>query len=125
MSEEPWWKQSIAEMIGAFALVFVGAGSVIATSEPGFDASTAFVARGLAIGAVIMAMASALSHVSGGQITPAVTLGLLAAGKIRAKLATAIVAFQLVGSLLAALLLLAIYSPDAASPTSSLGTPHL
>ena len=121
MPEEPWWKQGAVEMIGAFALVFVGAGSVVATSAQGFDPSVAFVARGLAIGAVIMAMASALAHVSGGQITPAVTLGLLAAGRIRAKVAGAIVAFQLVGSVLAGLLLLAIYP----SAPGSLGTPRL
>jgi MIP family channel proteins len=121
MTDERWWKQGIAESIGAFALVLVGAGSVVATSTGGFDASSAFIARGLAVGAVIMAMASALAHVSGGQITPAVTIGLLAAGKIRATLAVTIIAFQLVGSILAGLLLLAIYPATPAS----LGTPHL
>lgn len=120
MTEEPWWKQGIAELIGAFALVFVAAGTVIATSAQGFDAGAAFVARGLAIGLVIAAMASALAHVSGGQITPAVTVALLAAGKIRATLAVAIIAFQIAGSVLAGLLLLAIY------PTHpSLGTPQM
>jgi len=121
LRDEPWWKQGIAEMIGAFALVFVGAGSVVATSGQAFDAGTAFVARGLAVGAVIMAMASALAHVSGGQITPAVTVGLLAAGKIRATLAAAILAFQLAGSVLAGLFLLAIYP----SALGNLGTPRL
>jgi glycerol uptake facilitator-like aquaporin len=101
--------------------VLVGAGSVVATSVQGFDLSTAFVARGLAVGAVIMAMASALAHVSGGQITPAVTVGLLAAGKIRATVAAGIIAFQLVGSVLAGLLLLAIYP----SAPGNLGTPRL
>lgn len=121
MPEEPWWKQGVAEMIGAFALVFVGAGTVAATSVQGFDPSAAFVARGLAVGFVIMAMASALSHVSGGQISSAVTVGLLAAGRIRATVAGAIIAFQLLGSVLAGLLLLAIY------PTipGNLGTPQL
>jgi MIP family channel proteins len=119
--DEPWWKQGIAEMLGAFALVFVGAGTVVATSTQGFDASTAFVARGLAVGAVIMAMASALAHVSGGQISPAVTVGLLAAGKIRATLAGTIILFQLIGSILAGLLLLVIY-PTA---PGGLGTPEL
>jgi len=121
LRDEPWWKQGIAEMIGAFALVFVGAGSAVATSGQAFEAGTAFVARGLAVGAVIMAMASALAHVSGGQITPAVTVGLLAAGKIRAKLAAVIIAFQLIGSVLAGFLLLAIYR---AGP-GTLGTPSL
>lgn len=120
MADEPWWKQGIAELIGAFALVLVGAGSAIATSAQGFDPSTAFLARGLAIGMVIAAMASALSHVSGGQITPAVTVGLLAAGRIRGTLALAIVGSQLLGSVLAALLLRAIYPASA-----SLGTPQL
>ena len=121
MTDEPWWKQGIAEMIGAFALVFVSAGTVIATTGQGIDPAAALLARAVASGVVIVAMASAIAHISGGQITPAVTVGLLAAGKIRAPLAGAIIAFQLVGSVLAGLLLLVLYP----SGLGGLGTPSL
>lgn len=121
VTEEPWWKQGIAELIGAFALVFVGGGTFVATAGLGIDPAAAFLARAVASGVVIAAMASALAHISGGQISSAVTVGLLAAGKIRAPLAGAIIAFQLAGSVLAGLLLLMIYP----SGLGDLGTPRL
>jgi glycerol uptake facilitator-like aquaporin len=121
VTEEPWWKQGLAELIGAFALVFVGAGTFVATAGQGTDPAAAFLARAIASGVVIMAMASALAHISGGQISSAVTVGLLAAGKIRAPLAGVIIAFQLAGSILAGFLLLVIYP----SGLVGLGTPRL
>ena len=107
MADEAWWKQSLAELLGAFALVFVGAGSVVATANLRSD--SALVARSLAHGIVIMAMASALAPISGGQISPAVTVGLLIGRKIKPNLAATIIVFQLVGSVLAGILLYAIY----------------
>lgn len=121
MAEEAAWKQALAELIGAFALVFVGAGSVAATASLG--AEEALVTRALAHGIVIMAMVSAIGPISGGQISPAVTIGLLVGRKIRGGLAGAIIAAQLLGSVLAGFLLLAIYPEPAQA--GGLGTPAL
>lgn len=117
--EPGWWKQALAEAIGAFALVFVGAGSVAATANLG--GQEALVTRALAHGVVIMVMASALAHISGGQISPAVTFGLWVGRKIKADLAAVIIVAQLVGSVVAGFLLLAIYPLK----DGGLGTPGL
>jgi MIP family channel proteins len=59
-----------AEAIGAFALVFVGAGAIM-VDEKGGGLGTVGVA--LAFGLVIMAMVYAVGHVSGAHLNPAVT----------------------------------------------------
>lgn len=122
MAGEAWWKQALAELIGAFALVFVGAGSVAATA--GLTGQEALVSRALAHGIVIVAMVSAIGPISGGQISPAVTIGLLVGRKIRPGLAGIIIVFQLLGSILAGFLLLAIYPlKDGGLGTPGLGGP--
>ena len=74
-------QRGFAEFVGAFALVFVGAGSIIATS--GGNLTAIALAHGLAIGV----MASAVGHISGGHFNPAVTLGFLVARRIEPVLA--------------------------------------
>src|SRR5260221_1112325 len=68
----------LAEFIGTFAFVFIGAGAAAVVGNgvglPGITA-VAF-AHGLAI----MAFAFAYGSVSGGHFNPAVTIGVLAAG---------------------------------------------
>jgi len=64
-------QRGVAEFVGTFALVFVGAGSIIATH--GSNLTAIALAHGLAIGV----MASAVGHISGGHFNPAVTLGFL------------------------------------------------
>jgi hypothetical protein len=61
--------------------VFVGAGSIIATS--GGNLTAIALAHGLVIGV----MASAVGHISGGHFNPAVTLGFLVARRIEPMLA--------------------------------------
>ena len=69
-----------AELIGTFALIFVGVGAIAGTAigkdQPGL------VAIALAHGLTIAVMASATLAISGGHLNPAVTLGALSAGKI-------------------------------------------
>jgi len=73
--EAGWGKKVLGEGLGAFALVVVGAGSVLAASTAGSDVLL-YATLGHAF--VIAVMATALGPISGGQITPAVTLGLIA-----------------------------------------------
>jgi MIP family channel proteins len=67
----------VAEFIGAFALTFIGAGSICAdvyltsTGQSGIGLLAIAVAHGLAIGISV----TALGHVSGGHFNPAITLG--------------------------------------------------
>lgn len=102
-------KALVAEFIGTFALIFIGAGAgVIAGLGIGNLATVAF-----AHGLVIVVFAYAYGHISGTHINPAVTIGLLIAGKIDAMKAGLYIVVQLVGGIVAAYLLLAILGGTA------------
>lgn len=88
----------LAELIGTFALIFIGAGAgALAAADGG-----GLVGVALAHGLVIVGFAYAYGHISGTHINPAVTLGVWAAGKIDTTRALAYVAAQLVGGIVGA-----------------------
>lgn len=69
-----------AEFIGTFWLVFGGCGSAILAA--GFpDVGIGFVGVSLAFGLTVVTMAYAVGGISGGHFNPAVTLGLVLAGR--------------------------------------------
>lgn len=84
-----------AELIGTFALVFVGAGA----GALGLGGLTGVA---FAHGLVVLAFAYAFGHISGTHVNPAVTIGILVAGKIDAAKAASYIVFQLIGGVLAA-----------------------
>src|SRR5213078_709430 len=88
-------RKAIAEFVGAFTLIFIGAGAIIT----GGNLLLVAFAHGLAIGV----MASAFGRISGGHFNPAVTLGALVGRQISARLAAVYWASQLLGALSAAL----------------------
>lgn len=79
----------VAEFVGTFALIFIGAGA------GALQAGVVGIA--FAHGLVVLALAYAYGHLSGTHINPAVTAGLLAAGKIDVKRAASYWFFQLLG----------------------------
>lgn len=85
----------LAEFIGTFALIFIGAGA-------GALGDGGLVGVALAHGLVIVGFAYAYGHISGTHINPAVTLGVWAAGKIDTTRALAYVAVQLLGGIVGA-----------------------
>jgi len=109
-------RKAIAEFVGAFTLIFIGAGAIIA----GGDLLLVAFAHGLAIGV----MASAFGRISGGHFNPAVTLGALVGRQITARLAAVYWASQLLGALAAALALFLVF-PSSIWQPSHLGTPAL
>ena len=112
-------RRSVAELVGTFALVFIGCGAVL-TAGP--DAGAGNLEVALAFGLVIGVMVSALSHISGGHFNPAVTLGFLITRRLSLVLAVAYWLVQFAGAVLAALLLRWIY-PETQEAT--LGAPAL
>lgn len=106
----------IVEFLGVFLLVFAGAGAIIGTG--GQD----LVAIALAHGLAIAVMVAAAGHISGGVYNPAVAIGLMAAGKLSIPRGTLFIVAQLLGGIVAALLLKGIF-PAAAIDAVSLGTP--
>lgn len=85
----------IAEFVGTFALIFIGAGA-------GALGIGGVVGVAFAHGLVVLALAYAYGHLSGTHVNPAVTAGLLAAGKIDAKRAASYWFFQLLGGIVGA-----------------------
>jgi aquaporin Z len=115
-------KAFLAEFIGTFALIFVGAGSIAVNHYNGGD--TQLLGIALAHGLTIAVMVSATAAISGGHLNPAVTIGLLSAGYIDLKNATGYVLSQLAGAALAALLL-GIVIPISSVSAVNLGIPAL
>ena len=100
-------RRGIAELVGAFALIFVGMGSIV------FAGPAGLLGVALAHGLTIAIMASAVGHISGGHFNPAVTLGFLVTRRIAPSLAAVYWAAQLAGAVLGALALRATFPEEA------------
>lgn len=92
-----------AEITGTFLLVFAGCGAVVVNDLYGgvlghLGVSTVF-------GLVVMAVIYSLGSVSGAHINPAVTIGFWMAGRLEAKLIPQYVIAQIIGAVLAGVLL--------------------
>ncbi len=102
-------KKLAAEFLGTFWLVFGGCGSaVLAAAFPHVGIGLLGVA--LAFGLTVVTMAYAVGHISGGHFNPAVTLGLVAAGRTTVNEAIGYVIVQVVGAIAAAAVLAYIAS---------------
>ncbi len=102
-------RRLLAEFLGTFWLVFGGCGSaVLAAAYP--ELGIGFAGVALAFGLTVLTMAYAVGGISGGHFNPAVTVGLLAAGKFDGKDLVPYVVAQLVGAVVAALALYLVVS---------------
>jgi aquaporin TIP len=115
-------KALLAEFIGTFALIFVGAGSIAVNHYNGGD--THLLGIALAHGLTIAVMVSATAAISGGHLNPAVTIGLLSTGYIDLKNAFGYILSQLLGAVVAAALL-GLVIPVADLKAVNLGIPAL
>ena len=102
-------KKLSAEFLGTFWLVFGGCGSaVLAAGFP--ELGIGFVGVSLAFGLTVLTMAYAVGHISGGHFNPAVSLGLAVARRFAWADLPSYWGAQILGGLLAALLLYLIAS---------------
>src|SRR5947209_7535122 len=85
----------LAEFIGTFALIFIGAGA-------GALGIGGLVGVALAHGLVVLGFAYAYGHISGTHINPAVTIGVWTAGKIESTRALCYIVVQLLGGVMGA-----------------------
>jgi aquaporin TIP len=106
----------VAEFIGTFALTLVGAGAILNNAG--------LLGVALAHGLVIVVFGSALGAVSGGHFNPAVTVAMLATGRIEAAKAGMYIVSQVLGSLVAAFILTQVFPAEVVSG-AKLGTPLL
>jgi aquaporin Z len=91
-------RKLVAELIGTFTLIFIGAGA-------GAIGTGGLVGVALAHGLVVLTFAYAYGHISGTHINPAVTVGLWVGKQIDAASAVAYIVVQLIGGTLGALAL--------------------
>ncbi|SRR5688500_5125561 len=115
-------RRSLAELLGTFALVFFGAGSVASKYFP--EATYGIFGVAVAHGLVLAVMVTALMGISGGHLNPAVTLGLVVVRRTEVKAGVAYVVAQLAGAVLAALMIKVVYPIGVVRPIS-LGTPTI
>ena len=107
----------IAEFIGTFFLVLTIGCSVIGNG--------AGPLAPLAIGSALMVMIFAGGHISGGHFNPAVTLGVWLRGKCEAKDVAPYMIFQIMGALLAALVVNFLKAGAAVAPLQPATVPAL
>ncbi len=102
----------MAEFIGTFWLVLGGCGSAVLAAGVA-DVGIGWLGVSLAFGLTVLTMAYAVGHISGGHFNPAVTLGLMVAGRFEAKDLPMYWAAQVAGALVAAVVLYVIASGAA------------
>lgn len=115
-------KAMIAEAIGTFALVFVGAGSICLNEYTGRGVGLIGIA--LAHGLILSVAVSATGAISGGHLNPAVTFGFLLTGRMTRNQALQYLLGQLVGATVAAFFLRGIFA-EHVWRAAALGTPDL
>ncbi len=116
----PLERAAAAELLASFLVVFVSAGSVVTAGTGGGGVVAVALASGFAFAA---ALTTTLER-SGGAANPALTAAFWIGGRLTSLRAGVYVAAQLVGAILAALLL-RVTIPEAMWRPSALGAPLL
>lgn len=107
-------KKLISELFGTFCLVLFGCGAAaVAGGSIGAVSGLGLLGISLAFGLAVVAMAYAIGPVSGCHINPAISVGMLVAGKLSVKDTVGYVIAQCIGALLGALVLSLILKGQA------------
>jgi MIP family channel proteins len=115
-----------AEFIGTFVIVFIAAGAICtdqylrASTQPGSGILGCALAYGLAVGAMV----SALAHISGAHLNPAVTIGYWVTRRLGALESLGYGIVQLLGAAAGAYVL-SLMLPESVWRPVSLGAPDL
>ena len=112
-------KTFTAEVIGTFILVFFGCGAVVFMAEHIGMMGIAFT-----FGLALIAAAYSVGNISGAHLNPAVSLGMLVAGKMDVATFISYVIAQVIGAILAAgaVLMIANGNADYSIATNGLAT---
>ena len=123
IGEHDLLRRSLAEFIGTFAFVFVGAGAIASAGLTG-DVSPSLLAIAFAHGLVIACMVSAVGHISGGHFNPAVTLAFFVTRRLAVSVTIAYLVVQLAAAVGAALLIRWIF-PGQSAESVGYGSPAI
>ncbi|MCV3238850.1 aquaporin Z [Mesorhizobium sp. ZC-5] len=105
-------KRLIAEFMGTFWLVFGGCGSaVLAAAFP--DVGIGLLGVAFAFGLTVLTMVYAVGGISGGHFNPAVSVGLMVAGRFSSKDLLPYIAAQVLGAVVGSAVLYLIASGKA------------
>jgi len=106
-------KKAIAEFIGTFALVLVGCGAAVIGGMGSGPTSIDVLGIAAAFGLTIVAMAYGIGQISGCHINPAVSFGVLVAGRMTTQDFITYVIAQVLGAIAGAVVLYVILSGKA------------
>ena len=114
-------KNSIAEFIGTFALVFFGCGAAVVGGMGSGPTAVDLLGIASAFGFAIVAMAYGIGPISGCHVNPAVSFGVFVAGRMKADEMIRYWIAQVLGAIAGAVVLYIILSGKAQGWTGSLG----
>lgn len=103
------WRSVLAEFIGTFSLVVVGCGAIAVQDQTG---ALTHIGVAVSFGLVVMVMISAVGHISGAHLNPAVTLAFAVTGHFPWRLIGGYFLAQLAGATTAAFLLRSIFGAN-------------
>jgi aquaporin Z len=98
-----------AEFFGTLVLVLMGCGSAVIAGANG-TTGVGLLGIAFAFGLSVLAMAYAIGHISGCHINPAISIGMVVAGRMKASEAIIYIIAQILGALAGAGILLLIAS---------------
>jgi aquaporin Z len=114
-------KKPVAEFIGTFTLVLFGCGAAVIAGMGSGPTAIDVLGIAFAFGLSIVAMAYGIGPVSGCHVNPAVSFGVLVAGRMTMGDFISYVIAQVLGALAGAIVLYVILSGKSAGWTGSLG----
>jgi len=98
-----------AEFFGTLVLVLMGCGSAVIAGANG-TSGVGLLGIAFAFGLSVVAMAYAIGHISGCHINPAISIGMVVAGRMKAGEAAIYIVAQILGAIAGAALLFLIAS---------------
>jgi aquaporin Z len=114
-------KKPVAEFIGTFTLVFFGCGAAVIAGMGSGPTSINVLGIAFAFGLAIVAMAYGIGPISGCHVNPAVSFGVLTAGRMTTSDFIAYVIAQVLGAIAGAIVLYVILSGKAEGWNGGLG----
>ena len=114
-------KKPVAEFIGTFTLVFFGCGAAVIAGMGSGPTSINVLGIAFAFGLAIVAMAYGIGPISGCHVNPAVSFGVLTAGRMTMGDFISYVIAQVLGALAGAIVLYIILSGKAEGWNGGLG----